>query len=487
MTPLFDFDNSYAKELSGLYTLVEPPGFADAEVLVLNDDLAQELGLDAVRLRQQAAAVLSGHRIPPGATPLAQVYAGHQFGHLSPQLGDGRALLLGELLDPDGARRDLQLKGSGRTPYSRGGDGRATLGPVLREYLMGEAMHRLGVPTTRALAALSTGDTVRRESMLPGAILARVAASHMRVGTFEFFANQRDLAKLRRLADYALARHFPARVGADNAALALLEEVIAAQAKLIAHWMLIGFVHGVMNTDNATLSGETIDYGPCAFMDSYSPSTVFSSIDRQGRYAFGNQPGIGAWNMARFAEALLSLLAPEPEPAIELAQGALDRYAATYQAHLRDGARLKLGLTTEEEGDEELFRDLLSVMQEGEVDFTGFFRRLASLLRQRGDVPGSLGDELAFAPWLERWRARLAHESVEPADRADSMDGVNPIYIARNHKVEEALAAAHEGDLGPFTKLGEVLADPYVERPELAEFAEPAPSSFGAYETFCGT
>lgn len=487
MTPLFDFDNSYANELRGLYSLVQPPGFADAQLIVFNDSLAQELGLDVARVREAAPAVFSGHRIPEGATPLAQAYAGHQFGHLSPQLGDGRALLLGELLDGDGARWDLQLKGSGRTPYSRGGDGRATLGPVLREYIMGEAMHRLGVPTTRALAAVSTGDSVPREGLLPGAILARVAASHLRVGTFEFFAARRELDELRRLTGYALARHFPARVGGDNPALALLEEVISVQARLISEWMLIGFVHGVMNTDNATISGETIDYGPCAFMDAYGPSTVFSSIDRHGRYRFENQPGIGAWNLARFAEALLPLLAPELDPAVALAQAALDGYAAKHEAHWLRGARQKLGLATEEPGDEELVRDMLSAMHEGELDYTSHFRRLSGALRSEGEVADSLPGEPTFVEWVGRWLARAEHEETSPRERADAMDRVNPIYIARNHKVEEALAAAHEGDLSPFTKLGEVLSDPYVERASLAEYAEPAPASFGEYRTFCGT
>jgi uncharacterized protein YdiU (UPF0061 family) len=494
--PLFAFDNTYANELEGFYSRFDPPGFPSPRLVLLNEALATELGLDVAALRGQAAEVLSATRIPEGAVPLAQAYAGHQFGGLSPQLGDGRALLLGELIDTHGKRRDLHLKGSGRTPFSRGGDGFATLGPVLREYVMGEAMHHLGIPTTRALAAVTTGAQVRREGLLPGAVLARVAQSHIRVGTFQFFAIRDDVPKLQQLVRYTLARHYPEHVDAANPALALLREAITAQASLIAQWMLVGFIHGVMNTDNMTLSGETIDYGPCAFMDVYHPGTVFSSIDRQGRYAYGNQPGIGQWNLARLAEALLPLLDADEKRAIDLAQDALSAYPVTYMARWLAGMRAKLGLTTQvtdgsasDEEDGTLAEELLGLMDAQKVDFTSAFRALSQVVRGDGAaVRGRFADPAAFDAWSQVWQARLARQG-EPAEAiAQRMDRTNPVYIPRNHKVEEALGAAVAGDLTPFMTLLDVLARPFEERAGREAFAEPAPPAFEeTFQTFCGT
>jgi uncharacterized protein YdiU (UPF0061 family) len=496
VAPLFAFDNTYANELEGFYSRFDPPGFPSPRLVLLNEALAAELGLDVAALREQAADVLSATRIPEGAVPLAQAYAGHQFGGLSPQLGDGRALLLGELIDTHGKRRDLHLKGSGRTPFSRGGDGFATLGPVLREYVMGEAMHHLGIPTTRALAAVTTGAQVRREGLLPGAVLARVAASHIRVGTFQFFAIRDDVPKLQQLVRYTLARHYPEQVGAENPALALLREAISAQASLIAQWMLVGFVHGVMNTDNMALSGETIDYGPCAFMDAYDPATVFSSIDRHGRYAYGNQPRITQWNLARLAEALLPLLDPDEKRAIDLAQEALSAYPVTYMARWLRGMRAKLGLTTQvtdgSVGDEEdgtLAEQLLGLMDVQKVDFTSTFRVLSQVVRGDGaSVRGRFADPAAFDAWSQVWQARLARQG-EPAEAiAQRMDGTNPVYIPRNHKVEEALSAAVAGDIAAFMTLLDVLARPFEERAGLEAYAEPAPPAFEeTFQTFCGT
>ncbi len=496
-TPLFRFDNTYATELEGFYQPIAPEGFPEPRLLLLNEALCAELGLDANALRASAAQIVAGNEVPEGAAPLAQAYAGHQFGGLTPQLGDGRALLLGEVLDPKGRRVDLQLKGSGRTPFSRGGDGRATLGPVLREYLMGEAMWALGVPTTRALAAITTGEQVRRTGLLPGAVLARVAASHLRVGTFVFFAVRSDVEKVRQLTDYALARHFPAaqaRASGAPPALTLLREVVRAQAELIAQWMLIGFIHGVMNTDNMTISGETIDYGPCAFMDAYHPGTVFSSIDQHGRYAYGNQPGIGQWNLARLAETLLPLIDDDEAKAIEIAQEELGVYVHTYEARWLEGMRAKLGLTTaptEEESDGVLCQRLLTLMEHQKVDYTRLFRSLSAGVRgDLSEARGLFADPAEFDAWSKDWRAALARASAAPGDVeeiAAAMDATNPIYIPRNHKVEEALEAAHAGDLGPFQKLFEVLQHPFEARPGLDAYASPAGEDFGPYQTFCGT
>jgi uncharacterized protein YdiU (UPF0061 family) len=477
------FDNSYASDLPGFGAPWEPTDVPDVHIIRLNDALARSLGLDPDEL-QTRPLVFTGSAIPTGAEPIAQVYAGHQFGNFSPQLGDGRAVLLGEVVDPAGRRFDIALKGSGRTPFSRGGDGKAALGPVLREYLMGEAMHALGVPTTRALVAASTGEMVRREVLLPGAVLTRVAASHLRVGTFQFFSARGDIDRLRRLVGYTIERHDPGLADHANPPLALLDAVIGRQTALIAQWMNLGFIHGVMNTDNVTISGETIDYGPCAFMDAYDPTTVFSSIDHGGRYAYGNQPTIGLWNMARLAEALLPLIDDDQERAVELATEILDTYQARYDAAWLDGMRTKLGLDGVDEGDRVLAEDWMKLLGEHRVDMTTAFRRVLHAadgeLESRVGVT-SLFDE-SITDWLDRWTARLA------PDATATMQRVNPIYLPRNHLVEQALTAAVAGDLAPFDELLAVVTDPFDERPGLERFAAPAPDGFSTgYQTFCGT
>lgn len=484
----FSFDNTFARELEGLYAPWQPEKFPSPELVVLNRALLADLGLDAKDIENEAAEIFSGNRVPDGSSPLAQVYAGHQFGHFSPQLGDGRALLLGEVVNKRGERRDIQLKGSGRTPFSRGGDGRATLGPILREYLMGEAMHRLGIPTTRALAAVTTGEEVYRTTSLPGAVLGRVASSHLRVGTFEFFAAKGEKDKLRRLTGYAIGRHYPEQFDAENTAYELLRQVANAQATLIAQWMLVGFIHGVMNTDNATISGETIDYGPCAFMDQYDLATVFSSIDHRGRYAYGNQPAIGAWNVARLAEALLPLMDSDARRAEKLAQSALEHYTDVYQTRYLAGMCRKLGLHASGEADKTLVDRYLSLIMTAKLDFTASFRTLAGLLR--GEVSQATTELAAiedFAPWREAWLGRIQAEGRGATETARSMDTVNPIYIPRNHKVEEALDAAIAGDLSPFEALLEVLSEPFEEKSGWAAYAEPAPDGNPGYQTFCGT
>jgi uncharacterized protein YdiU (UPF0061 family) len=487
----FEFDNTYVRQLDGFYAPWRAVEVADPRLLRFNDALAGSLGLDPLRFDGPlGASIFSGNDVPDGAEPIAQAYAGHQFGGFAPQLGDGRALLLGEIVAPHGARYDIALKGSGRTPFSRGGDGRATLGPVLREYLMGEAMFALGIPTTRALAAVTTGESVHRERALPGAVLTRVAASHIRVGTFQFFAARGEIDKVRRLVEYSLQRHDPALVEDHNPALALLATVIARQTELIAAWMNTGFIHGVMNTDNVTVSGETIDFGPCAFIEEFDPRTVFSSIDEGGRYAYGNQPAIGKWNMARLAEALLPLIDADTDRAVELAMDALDTYDARYEQQWLTRARRKLGLTAAAGDDRSLVADWLDLLARQRVDFTLAWRRLAdsadgdggedSALRSLFSQPAELDE------WLSRWRRRL------PADDHDvgaSMRRVSPIYVPRNHLVEEALAAAIDhDDLGPFDRLLSVVTSPYDERPEDDRYAQPAPHGFTAgYRTFCGT
>jgi uncharacterized protein YdiU (UPF0061 family) len=501
-TTAFRFDNSFARELSGLYVPWQPVAVSAPRLLFLNHDLAEELGLDAATLDGPAgAAIFAGNALPDGAEPLAQAYAGHQFGGFSPQLGDGRAVLLGEVIDRTGRRRDIALKGSGRTPFARGGDGKAAVGPMLREVLLGEAMHALGIPTTRALAVVATGEPVFREQALPGAILTRVAASHLRVGTFEYFAARGEVERLRQLAEYAIARH-----GAGTAAaqpfLALLEVVVERQAALVAQWMNVGFIHGVMNTDNMTISGETIDYGPCAFMEAYDPATVFSSIDHHGRYAFGNQPDIAGWNLARLAEALLPLLADDSDEAVALATEVVRGFPARYRRHLLRGQRAKLGLRRcdpdDESADAALAQDWLTLLDAGQADFTLGWRRLADAAAgDEAPLRALFADARAPDEWLARWRSRCAAED-ERADhgattpgiaRAGAMRGVNPLVIARNHRVEEALAAASDdGDLGPFERLLDALRRPYDETVELAPYAEPAPAAVTArYRTFCGT
>jgi uncharacterized protein YdiU (UPF0061 family) len=480
------FDNSYARLPEALFARLPPTPVAAPRLLRLNLALAGELGLDATWLASPAGvAMLAGNHVPAGAEPIAQAYAGHQFGHFSPSLGDGRAILLGEVVTPAGLRRDIQLKGSGPTPFSRRGDGRAALGPVLREYVIGEAMAALGIPTTRALAAVATGEYVFREDALPGAVLTRVAASHIRVGSFQYFAARGDGAALRALLDHAIARHDPAAAGAANPALAFLEGVVARQAALVARWMLVGFIHGVMNTDNCAVSGETIDYGPCAFMDAYHPETVFSSIDHQGRYAFANQPAIAQWNLARLAEALLPLIGAETAAAVEMAKGVLAGFAPAFGAAWRAGLLAKIGLAEEQAGDEALIQDLFARMAEGGADFTLAFRRLADAAQGDGEGFAALfADPDAGRDWLARWRERAGAAGVDAA----AMRAVNPAYIPRNHLVEEAIAAAVEReDLAPFETLLEVLARPFEEQPGRERHALPPRPEERVRATFCGT
>ena len=488
--PKFDFDNTYARELEGFYVPWQGAVAPAPMIVQFNDDLAHDLGLDTEALNSgEGAAVFAGSVAPEGAYPLAQAYAGHQFGGFSEQLGDGRALLLGEVLDKDGIRFDVQLKGSGRTPFSRGGDGKAALGPVLREYLMGEAMHALGVPTARALAAVTTGEEIVRDGMKPGAVLARIASSHLRVGTFQFFAARKEWDKVRQLADYAIARHFPELVDADDKYLAFLSAVVDGQATLVAGWLHMGFVHGVMNTDNMTISGETIDYGPCAFVDAYDPKAVFSSIDRDGRYAFGNQPVIAQWNLTRLAETLLQLIDPDDnENAIRLATNVINSFIAHYTIIWTAGMRTKIGLASIEGDDTALINDLFAAMEGEQVDYTLFFRHLADVAIGKNDNLLSLfNDHVNIKVWLTAWQDRLLRDPQNPDARTKLMNLVNPIYIPRNHRVEEALQAAEAGDMAPFAKLLKVLSAPFSKRDGLETFEGPAPSDFGPYKTFCGT
>jgi uncharacterized protein YdiU (UPF0061 family) len=486
---LFAFDNSYVRAQKGLYEPWRGMPAPAPRLLALNEQLAAELGVAADALRaDDGVAVLAGAAVPDGAAPVAQAYSGHQFGAYSPRLGDGRALLLGEVIDVHGRRRDLHLKGSGRTPFARGGDGKAAVGPMLREYVISEAMHALGIPTTRALAVVATGDRVVRETMLPGAVLSRVAASHIRVGTFQYAAAQGDLALVRRLADYTIARHYPHAAEAENPYLAFFERVVDGQASLVARWMLVGFIHGVMNTDNMAISGETIDYGPCAFMDAFDPATVFSSIDHAGRYAYGNQPAVAQWNLARLAETLLPLIDADSSTAIAAAADVLHSFSDRYDAYWSRGMRAKLGLTCEDREDDALIDDLLVLLEAQTVDFTAFFRALSASLRtDTTRVQALFAEPDACDAWADRWRTKLGGQGQVPQATAEAMNGVNPIYIPRNHLVEEALTAATAGELEPFGRLVDVLAQPFEERPGLGAFAAPAPPSFGAYRTFCGT
>ncbi len=499
----FRFDNSFARELQGFYVARQPATAPAPRLLFLNAALVEELGLDLSSLDDAAkAALFAGNALPEGAEPLAQAYAGHQFGGFSPQLGDGRALLIGEVIDRAGRRRDIAFKGSGRTPFARGGDGKAAVGPMLREVLVSEGMHALGIPTTRALAVAATGDEVYRERVLPGAVLTRVAASHIRVGTFELYASRGEVERVRRLAEYTIARHDPALATAPQPFLGLLRNVVARQAALIAQWMNVGFIHGVMNTDNMTLSGETIDYGPCAFMEAYNPAAVFSSIDLYGRYAFGNQPDIASWNLARLAETLLPLLSDDTDEAVAMATEVIAAFPAQYRSELLRGQRRKLGLRRADADDDDtdtvLAENWLTLLNANQVDFTRGWRRLADVAAgDEAPLRALFADANALDAWLARWRARCASESVgtsherehEGSDRAKAMRSVNPIIIPRNHRVEEALAAASDhADLEPFRRLLEALRRPYDDAPELAPYAEPAPSAVTAsYQTFCGT
>ncbi len=481
--PTVSLDSRFARELEQMALPWKAEEAPDPRLLVLNEPLAAELGLDPASLRSpDGLRLLVGNLVPEGATPVAQAYSGHQFGGFNPRLGDGRALLLGELHVPDGGLRDLHLKGSGRTPFARGGDGLAAVGPMLREYVISEAMHALHVPTTRSLAVVATGRPVRRETVLPGAVLARVASSHLRVGSFQYAAASGDADLLRRLADHAIARHHPAAARSEHPYRALFDAVVEAQASLVARWMLVGFIHGVMNTDNMTISGETIDYGPCAFMEAFDPATVYSSIDEGGRYAYGNQPLLAEWNLARLAETLLPLLHEDQEQAVALAVESLGGFRRHYSAVWSAGMRAKLGLAADvdPETTQQLVDDLLVLLQANRVDHTSFFRHLAAAAR--GDAEPARGlvlDLAGFDAWAERWRAL--------APDGDAMDRVNPVYVPRNHLVEEALAVATGGDLAPLQRLLEAVTRPFEERPGLERYAEPAPQDFGDYQTFCGT
>jgi uncharacterized protein YdiU (UPF0061 family) len=489
----FAFDNSYARQPDRFYARVAPTKVREPHVVKLNRALAELLALDADHLGSaEGAQLLAGNTLPAGADPIALAYAGHQFGGFSRQLGDGRAILLGEVVGKDGVRRDIQLKGSGRTPFSRGGDGRAALGPVLREYLVSEAMAALGIPTTRALAAVTTGERVfRDEGPLPGAVLTRVATSHLRVGTFEYFAAREDTDALKTLATYALARHYPEAVGTGNDALALLVCVIGAQARLVARWLGVGFVHGVMNTDNTSISGETIDYGPCAFLDEYDPNKKFSFIDRGGRYAFANQPGIAQWNLTRLAEALLPLLHEDEDEAARLATERLAGFSAPFKAAHGQVMRGKLGLAREEDGDTELASDLLDRLASNSVDYTLFFRALctsASSPDADAEIAASFANAGAFHEWAERWRARLAREERGPEATTAAMRRCNPAFIPRNHRVEEMIqAAVQRSDFEPFETLLGVLARPYDDQPDHAHLSKPPLPEERVQATFCGT
>ena len=473
MTLALRFDNSYARLPDGFFTRLAPTPVAAPRLMAFNRPLAEELGLTDIPDAATLAAIFSGNTPPEGAAPLAQAYAGHQFGGFNPQLGDGRAILLGEVMDREGKRRDLQLKGSGPTPYSRMGDGRAWVGPVLREYVVSEAMHALGIPTTRALAAVATGEDIQRETRLPGAVLTRVASSHIRVGTFQYFFARRDLDALKALSDYAMQRHYPEAETPED----FLEAVIARQARLIARWMSVGFIHGVMNTDNTSVSGETIDYGPCAFMDAYHPGTVYSSIDRGGRYAYQNQPGIIAWNLAQFASCLVPLM-PDEDVAIkrftEMVQAVPDRVHAEWLTIFR----AKLGLASAREEDERLIVDLLTLMAEGQADFTNTFRALAT-----GRARDQFTDRAAFDAWQARWTARAEGEP----DPAGLMTRTNPAYIPRNHRVEQMIDAALEHDMAPFQRLNDVLSRPFEDQPGAEDLTRPPLPGEAVQATFCGT
>jgi len=484
----FTFDNSYARLPSRFFEPSEPTPVSAPTLIRLNTELATALGIDAARLDSpDGLAILSGNRIPDGAEPLAMAYSGHQFGGFSPQLGDGRAVLLGEVVGKDGVRRDIQLKGAGPTPFSRRGDGRSALGPVLREYIVSEAMAALGVPTTRALAAVASGEQVVRDGIVPGGIFTRVAQSHIRVGTFQWFAAGKDDENLRVLADHVIARHYPDAMKQERPYRSLLDGVIERQAELVAQWMQLGFIHGVMNTDNMTVSGETIDYGPCAFFDSYHPAKTFSSIDHQGRYAFGNQGPMAHWNLTRFAETLLPLLHDDREESIAMAEASLARFPEVHFDALRQRLTAKIGL--EEGGTEDwaLVEALLAAMAKAEADFTLVFRHLSGALESGADATllGLFNQPEAITVWLEEWRARL-----QPVDRARAvalMRRTNPVFIPRNHRVEEAIVAGDEGDFGPFHRLNQILQQPFAEQPEFSEYeSAPAPDEV-VHATFCGT
>jgi uncharacterized protein YdiU (UPF0061 family) len=477
---LLTFDNSYARLPEKFYSNIQPTPVINPQMLCFNNILAEELGLDIESLNSSIGeSIFAGNIITEGANPIAMAYAGHQFGHFT-RLGDGRAILLGEIIDTKGNRRDVQLKGAGRTPYSRSGDGRAALAPALREYIISEAMHALGIPTTRSLAVVKTGEPVFRENILQGAVLTRVAASHIRIGTFEYFAAQNDIENLKVLADYAINRHYPNIKEASNPYIELLESVAQSQASLIAKWMLVGFIHGVMNTDNMTISGETIDYGPCAFMDIYNPQTVFSFIDKSGRYAYGNQPSIAQWNIARFAETLLPLLNPNQEDAVVIAEEIINKFTENFELHWLDGIRKKLGLFTVEPDDISLIQSFLSIMQKERDDYTNSFYMLSSVVK---------GEELkaSYNEWVMKWKNRQAKEAKSQNEILNLMQANNPAFISRNHLVEEALSAAEQSDLSKLEKLLTILAKPFDYKPEYSEYQNLPEPSERVYQTFCGT
>jgi uncharacterized protein YdiU (UPF0061 family) len=485
------FTNSYARLPERFFARLAPTTASDPRLIRVNGPLAAQLGIDPDWLTSpECIETFAGNHVPEGAEPLAMAYAGHQFGNWVPQLGDGRAILLGEIRGCDGVLYDVQLKGSGRTPYSRNGDGRAALGPVLREYIVSEAMHALGIPTTRTLAAVTTGESIlRQEGMLPGAVLTRVSKSHVRVGTFEFFANRGDVEGVRILADYVIARLYPGALNADRPYLALLEAVVGRTAKLIASWQLVGFIHGVMNTDNTSVAGETIDYGPCAFMDVYKPDTVFSSIDHGGRYAYGNQPRIAHWNLVRFAEALLPLLGEDEATGSQAAQAALNAYPDLFESAYVTGLRAKVGFTQARQEDLGLIGELFAHMADGRADFTLSFRLLCDSAESGDDGIRSLfNDPAGLGDWLVKWRERLACEEVEPSQRAAAMRSVNPAFIPRNHRIEAAIIAAQENEVfAPFEELLGVLAAPYRDQPAFARYAAPPHPDELVLQTFCGT
>ena len=477
---LFQFDNSYSRLPENFYSRVNPTPVKSPKIIRFNTILAKELGLDVEQLSSEVGArIFAGNHIPTDATPIAMAYAGHQFGQFT-TLGDGRAILLGEIINKAGNRRDIQLKGAGQTPYSRRSDGRAALGPVLREYIISEAMHALHIPTTRSLAVVATGEPVFRETVLQGAVLTRVAASHIRIGTFEYFAANNDIKSLRILADYAIARHYPTIEDQPNRYAALIEAVADAQAFLISRWMHVGFIHGVMNTDNMTISGETIDYGPCAFMDYYDPSTVFSSIDYHGRYAYGNQPRIAHWNIARFAEALLPLLHDDSEKAIDLAEEIINKFPKMFEHYWLAGMRQKLGLFTSREDDLSLIQSLLAIMHKEKEDFTNGFRMLCRVTE--GEEP-----QPAYQEWTRIWKERQAKELKTLQEITHCMRTNNPAFIPRNHRVEEVLAAAELNDFSKLEMLLNILAKPFDDQPEHAQYQNPPAASERLYQTFCGT
>ncbi|NLP30232.1 MAG: YdiU family protein [Clostridiales bacterium] len=481
---MWNFDNTYTRLPEKFFSYIEPFPVKSPELVILNSSLAKDLGLDEEYLKSdEGVEILAGNRIPEGALPIAQAYAGHQYGRFT-MLGDGRAVLIGEQISPSGQRFDIQLKGSGKTPYSRGGDGRATLGPMLREYIISEAMYALGIATTRSLAVVKSGETVIRDRPLPGAVLTRVASSHIRFGTFEYVANFCDPLEVKILADYTIKRHYPNLELCDNKYLNLLKEVVKRYAKLISKWQLVSFIHGVMNTDNMTISGETIDFGPCAFMNQYDPSTVFSSIDRYGRYTYGNQPKIAEWNLARFAETLLPLISDNKKEAAQLAQEAVSKFSELFNSEWLNGMRSKLGIFNEEDLDEPLFNELLNIMGKYNADFTNTFRDLTLCRKEDNDMYTSQ----EFKLWYGKWQERLSRQKEDRQSSLEIMRKNNPSVIPRNHRVEAALeAAVEEGDLSVMKNLNDVLSDPYGYTELQEEYTDLPPLSDIPYRTFCGT